>query len=189
MTHLRKCYHTVLSGYSDVRVIIRSISPVLLFVLLSSACGFTPRGSLSGTTDLGAIFVDAPREVPIAALLRQEILSLNLNLTENRDQANVLIRLTQENQSQRILSVQSTGRVSEYELRHSVNLLVAQGENRGIARYDPDQTSNTVTVLREYTYDDTGVLGKEDEASILRKEMREELARHLMLRIVATTRL
>ncbi|MBX2886649.1 MAG: hypothetical protein KTR32_42275 [Granulosicoccus sp.] len=161
----------------------------LAVALLLSACGFTPRGSLSSTTDLGAIFVDAPREVPIAALLRQEILNRNLNLTENRDQANVLIRLTQESQSQRILSVQSTGRVSEYELRHSVNLLVAQGENKGIARYNPDQKANTVTVQREYTYDDTGVLGKEDEASILRKEMREELARHLMLRVVATTRL
>lgn len=172
-----------------MRVNFRPVSLGLFIVLFITGCGFSPRGSLSGTTDLGAIFVDAPREVPIAALLRQEILSRNLNLTENRDQANVLIRLSQENQTQRILSVQSTGRVSEYELRHSVNLLVAQGENQGIARYDPDQTANTVTVLREYTYDDTGVLGKEDEAAILRKEMREELARHLMLRIVATTRL
>lgn len=162
----------------------------LLWVLFAgvTACGFTPRGSISGITDIGAIFVDAPRGVPIASLLKQEILANNLTLTSDRDQATILIRLTQETQSQRILSVQSTGRVSEYELLHSVNLLVAQGENGGIARYDPDQKANLVTVQREYTYDDTGVLGKEDEASILRQEMREELARHLMLRVVATTR-
>jgi len=163
-------------------------SSICLALVLLTACGFTPRGSISGTTDFGAIFVDAARDVPIAALLQQEIEDNNLNLIRNRDQANILIRLTQETQTQRILSLQSTGRVSEYELRHSVNLLVVQGENNAIARYDPDQRANTVTVLREYTYDDTGVLGKEDEASILRNEMRKELARHLMLRVVATTR-
>lgn len=153
-----------------------------------ASCGFAPRGSLSGTEDLGAVFVDAPRNVPIADLLKDEILDRNLTLASNRDSANILIRLTDEIETQRILSVQSTGRVSEYELRHSVNMLVAEGRDGDIARYDPELRPNTVTVLREYTYNETDILGKEDEASILRAEMREELARHLLLRVVATTR-
>jgi len=161
---------------------------VLLLLAGLTACGFTPRGSISGVTDLGAIFVDAPRDVPIAELLEEEILANNLTLTGDRDAAAILIRLTQEIQSQRILSVQSTGRVSEFELRHSVSLLVAQGKDGEVARYDPGQQSNIVSVQREYTNDETGVLGKEDEASILRQEMREELARNLLLRVVATTR-
>jgi len=161
---------------------------VLLLLAGLTACGSTPRGSISGVTDLGAIFVDAPRDVPIAELLEEEILANNLTLTGDRDAAAILIRLTQEIQSQRILSVQSTGRVSEFELRHSVSLLVAQGKDGEVARYDPDQQSNIVSVQREYTNDETGVLGKEDEASILRQEMREELARNLLLRVVATTR-
>jgi len=134
------------------------------------------------------MFVDASRDAPISELLKQEILDRNLVLTNDREVANILIRLTDENQSQRILSVKSTGRVSEYELQHSVRLLVANGVDGGVARYDPDQRSNTVTVLREYTFDETGILGKQDEASILRQEMREELARNLLLRVVATSR-
>lgn len=161
---------------------------VSLCVLVLSACGFTPRGSISGASDIGAIFVDAGRSVPIADLLKQHIIDRDLTLASSRVDANILLRLTNEAQSQRILSVQSRGRVSEFELRHSVNMLVAQGKDGEPAKYDPSQRENTVTVLREYTYDEKGVLGKEDEAAILRQEMREELARHLLLRVVATTR-
>lgn len=134
------------------------------------------------------MFVDASRDAPIAELLKQEINDRELVLTNDRDAANILIRLTGENESQRILSVASTGRVSEYELQHSVRMLVAKGADGGVAKYDPGQRANTVTVLREYTFDETGILGKEDEASILRQEMRKELARNLLLRIVATSR-
>ncbi len=164
---------------------------VLLVACVSlclTPCGFTPRGSISGASELGAIYVDAARNVPISALIRQEILNRELTLARIRDDADILVRLTNEAQSQRILSVQSEGRVSEFELRHSVNLLIAQGSGDQPARYDPTQRANTVTVLREYTYDETGVLGKADEAMILRGEMREELARDILLRVVATTR-
>jgi len=43
-----------------------------------------------------------------------------------------------------------------------------------------------VEVIREYTNDTLGVLGKEQEAQILREEMREELVRQVVLRTVAT---
>lgn len=110
----------------------------------------------------------------------------SFTVVDNRDQANVLLRVANENQSQRIVSVQRTGKVSEYELSHSVNIQVAQAEQDNRPLYDPDQTSNRVEVVREYTYDQVGVLGKEDEAEILRVEMRRELALQIVLRAVAT---
>lgn len=180
-----------------VDVLMSRLCMVILLTLLITGCGFSARGALSPTDDsaegfreanLGAIFIDAPGNVPIAALLERRIQDRDLSLTNDRNAASILVRLTDESVVRRILSVQSTGRVSEYELRHSVNLLVAKGIDGEVARYDPDQPPNRVTVLREYTYDNTGVLGKEDEASILREEMRDELARHLLLRLIATTR-
>ena len=48
------------------------------------------------------------------------------------------------------------------------------------------KNANRVEVVREYTYDQGGVLGKEDEADILREEMRRELALQIVLRTVAT---
>lgn len=154
-------------------------------LLLPAACGFAPRGSVTGSSDVGAIYVDAQRDVPIATLLKQKIQDQDFKLAPNRDEANILVRLTNEQQGQRVLSVQSEGKVSEFELRHATDMLVAKAEPGQRATYEPGAKGNRVSVVREYTYDDTGVLGKEDEASILRREMRDELARNLLLRIIA----
>ena len=99
-----------------------------------------------------------------------------------------LIQLANEKSSRRIVSVENTGRVSEYELLHSVDMQIAKGLDGNPPVLDPEQRPNTISVIREYTYDRTGVLGKADEANILRSEMREELVNHLMLRLLANVR-
>lgn len=158
---------------------------LILLPLIPVACGFAPRGGLISSAPVGAIFVDASRDVELAELLRENIVDQGLNLAAGRDQANVLVRLTNERQGQRVVSVQSAGRVSEFELRHAIDLLIIRANAGEIARYGTESRSDRVTVRREYTFDDTGVLGKEDEASILQRELREELARQLLLRIIA----
>lgn len=160
---------------------------VALLLCMQAACGFTLRGSNAEQSSIGAVFVDAGRDVQLADLVRRKIRQQGLTLAPSRNVANVLVRLTRENQGQRVVSVQSEGRVSEFELRHGIDLLVIRAEPGEIARYGDgnENRSDTVAVRREYTFDDTGVLGKEDEASILRRELRDELARQLVLRIIA----
>ena len=149
------------------------------------ACGFALRGSQTNAKPLGDIFVDAAADISVATVLREKISEQGLSLAAGREQANVLVRLTRENQAQRVLSVQSEGKVSEFELRHVVDMVVIKAPQGEFARYSPGLQPNRVSVRREYTFDDTGVLGKEDEASILRREMRDELARTLLVRIIA----
>lgn len=126
------------------------------------------------------MYVDATRDSTIREELRKLLSDRSFEVVDSRDEANVLLRLDAERQSQRIVSVQSTGIVSEYELAHSVDLQIAQSS------FAVDQPTNRVEVIREYTYDQGGVLGKEDEADILRREMRQELALQIVLRTVAT---
>jgi len=158
---------------------------LIIAAMIPAACGFAPRGGLISSAPLGAIFVDAGRDVGLADLLKEKITGQGLNLVAGRDQANVLVRLTNERQGQRVVSVQSAGRVSEFELRHAIDLLIIRAGVGEIARYGTEGSPDRVTVRREYTFDDTGVLGKEDEASILQRELRDELARQLLLRIIA----
>ncbi len=161
---------------------------ILLSLALSliSACGFHLRGTDSTVASKVRIYVDASRENTVREELRKLLSDRSFSVVDNRDQANVLLRVANERQSQRIVSVQSTGKVSEYELAHSVNIQVAQAEGTDSPLYDPEQAANRVEVIREYTFDQGGVLGKEDEADILRAEMRRELALQIVLRTVAT---
>ncbi len=163
------------------------VHSVLLVLLLSAAgCGFQPRGSVTELADPGAIFVDISRGVTLRSDLQVALQERAFRIANNRDVADILLRISEEQQSQRIVSIQSTGRVSELELSHAVKMQVAQGQGGEPPAYDPEQPANRVEVIREYTNDTRGVLGKEQEAEILREEMRQELVRQVVLRTVAT---
>lgn len=167
---------------------LRLLACMLCFGLFLGSCGFTPRGSITQTTDIGSVYIEAKKEVPIAWRLRLALTDRKFNVSKDKSNANILIKLTREKQSQRIVSVESTGRVSEFELQHSVDMIIAQSMDGTPVKIIANQKANTVSVIREYTYDEKGVLGKADEAEILRSEMREELVNHLMLRLLASVR-
>ena len=150
-----------------------------------SGCGFHPRGSITRLTDLGSIYLDATRNLSIAESVREALVDAAFTLAPNRDEAGILLRLTGEEQNERVVSVNSTGRVSELELSHAVSMLIVETMDGEPTSESQSQAFNRVEVNREYTYDETGVLGKENEARILRAEMEDELVRQIVLRTIA----
>lgn len=150
------------------------------------ACGFKPRGSRTAAEDVGRLFVDTDRDISIARPLREALFNRDFDLAANRDQAQVILRITEERIEERIVSVQSAGRVSEFELSHAVDVAVQRVVDGEAPTRDTEAITNRVRVTREYTYDETEVLGKENEARILRDEMRNELVLQIVLRTLAS---
>lgn len=150
------------------------------------SCGFHPRGSVTRLTDLGSIYIDASRNLSIAEDIRAALMDAAFTLAPNRDEADIILRLVGEEQRERVVSVRSTGRVSELELSHSVNMLIDEPAQDVTGKSASTQAFNRVEVIREYTYDETGVLGKDNEARILRSEMEDELVRQIVLRTIAS---
>ena len=160
---------------------------VLVFMALAlQGCGFHPRGSFTRATELGSVYVDAGQDLSITEEVREALIDSSFTLASNRDDAMILLRLTNETESERVVSVTSNGRISELELTHAINMLIAESENGEAPVYQPAQGFNRVEVTREYTYDETGVLGKENEARILREEMKRDLVRQIILRSIAS---
>ena len=187
----------------------------LLLVLLATlpiACGFHPRGSVFSSGDPGRLFVDVDRGLSVEEALRRSLRERAFVLVDDRDVADIVLRVSGERQTQRIVSVRSTGRVSEFELAHAVDMQIdrtpivppapdaapadgegAEARSSGVGGEDVrltdaalPATADRVVVTREYTYDESQVLGKENEARILRQEMSEELVRQVVLRTVAS---
>jgi len=163
----------------------------MLGALLLCACGFHPRGSLVAVDGAGRLYLDVDRELTIEEPLRAALIERAFALTTARDEAEIVLRVSDEVESQRIVSVRSTGRVSEFELAHAVRMSILRAAERetaattvGSGRARPPVRRLVVT--REYTYDESQVLGKENEARILKNEMSEELVRQIVLRTVAT---
>jgi len=154
--------------------------------LLLGACGFVLRGSGPGLAEPGRVFVDADRDSTIARALTEALRERSFPIAGDRDAADVLLRLINERVEQRVVSVQSTGRVSELELTHAVDLVLAQSVDGAQPVYDPAALGNRVRVAREFTYDETQVLGKANEEATLREELRAELVRQIVLRTIAS---
>lgn len=167
------------------RGLLRLVAAAPAFALLATSpgCGFRPRGS-TGTPDAaGSLYVDADRGLSVLPELREALVDRGLALAPNRDDAALLLRVGGERVDERIVSVQRTGRVSEYELSHEVSIAIGRGEPPA---YASDVAPNLVRVTRDYTWDVTEVLGKENEARILRLELRRELVRQVVLRTLAS---
>jgi len=161
----------------------------LLVVVAASACGFGLRGigGPSGSQLVGRLYVEG--EASLITPLRNALTAQQVQFAAFRKEADTLVVINNEVRNRREASVDASGRVSEYELLHSIDLLTVRSTDDvkagELEREDYDQRPQTVSVIRDYTYDETLVLGKDDEERILRAEMSDELVRHLVLRIFA----
>ena len=158
----------------------------LVAASVTAGCGFRPRGSRVAAADVGLLLIDADPNLSIVRELSDALTRREVRLAANRDQAQVLLRVSDERIAERIVSVQSLGRVSEFELSHGVDLVVQRVVDGVVLEEDAQQQANRVRVTREYTYDETDVLGKDNEARTLREEMRAELVRQIVLRTLAS---
>ena len=168
---------------------------LLLLLCIStfvSACGFQFRGSgrQSGSSVVGQVFLEESGGVSVVQQLRRALTAQQVQFALFRKDADTVISIGNEVLSRRVASVSSSARISEFELLHAVDLLTLRSRDGVKAGEISTDSQNlpkpqTVSVIRDYTYDETDVLAKNDEEQILRSEMKEELVRHLVLRIFA----
>lgn len=164
-----------------------SILIIALGIVVLSGCGFQMRGTQqSGSQMVGQLYLEEQGTVGVLQPLRNALKAQQVQFAAFREQADTVVILSDEVLSRRVASVSGSGKVSEYELLHSVGLRTVRSEagiKAGELVVDSSKLPKlqTVSVARDYTYDETDVLAKDDEERILRNEMREELVRHLVL--------
>lgn len=169
----------------------------LLVALLSgcvAGCGFSLRGSQQfGSELVGQLYLEDRGPVSILQPLRNALTAQQVRFATVRGDADTVVVLSDEVISRRVASVSSSGKVSEYELLHAIDLQTIRSVD-GVRAGQLEITSDnqpkrqTVSVARDYTYDETDVLAKDDEERILRGEMADELVRHLVLVIFSGLR-
>ena len=144
----------------------RSVNSLLLALPAAaglSACGFNVRGRQSGRQVVGQLFIEG--DASILRPLRNELTAQQVQFATIRDDADTVVILDNEVLSRRVASVSSVGRVSEYELQHAIDLLTIRsvdGVKAGqLARADIQKQPQIVSVIRDYTYDETDVLAKD----------------------------
>lgn len=150
---------------------------LLSFVLataLLAGCGFKLRGQVE--LPFASAYVDAPTN-SLTEQLKRSLRTSNKILATKREEAEVTIKLTAPSRGKSILSLSGAGRVKEYRLEYKVNMKVLDAEGKELL---PD---SEILMVRDFTYDDTQILAKENEEGTLFQNMEQDALRSMLIRL------
>ncbi|MHC8341193.1 LPS-assembly lipoprotein LptE [Pseudomonas sp. HLT2-19-2] len=147
---------------------------VMGLAVLLSACGFQLRGT--GTTELAIKELDLSARNAygeIVTQLRQVLQSSGVKVYSG---APYKLVLTDEQESQRILSYAGAGRTGEYQVSTVLNYDIRGESNLTLL-------SDKLEVQKIFIHDGSNLVGSDQEANDARKETRRELVQRMMLRL------
>ena len=148
--------------------------------LLVAACGFHLRTWDLGTA-LEAVHIDTDATVDLDRELAQAIRSANVRLTTETEDADVVVRLSEQRQNRRSAAV-TAGRAAEYEMSLSIRFALesASGE---VLTAPSELTSERVARL-----DRDNIVGSSEEQALLVREMRADLVERIVRVLGARSR-
>ena len=154
--------------------VVAVLATFLLFLL--SGCGFTLRGSAELPAALQTLQVETPAaNSDIARELRRMLRNNGVALTDTPADEIWHLDIGGEQSSERVLSVNANARAGEYEITMTVGAQL----RRGAQIIGPENFS----VSRAYLADPESSVAKNEEAELIRTEMRRELAQQILRRL------
>lgn len=155
-----------------------SLVRLLLLVIVSglvAACGYQLRGLQNENIELAIASVTirgGERDDALLRLLRRGLQQAGVSEVANDDTPDVLLQLDSVSQSRRVLSVDTTAKVSEHELYYAVaySLTPAAGQTE----------SRTASARRDITFNEEQVLAKAEEEQRLYDEMRRDVVNTIL---------
>ncbi len=153
----------------------RAAIAALIFCLVLGGCGFR----LAGSERLPAVLAKPYLSVkdPYTDFSREferELKSSGALLQLGRQDATATIEVTKDFVEQRTLAVSARNIPTDYELRYTVTFEVKGHDDQILA-------PQTITLSRDYSFEENELLAKEHEADILRTAMARDLATMAML--------
>lgn len=145
---------------------------LLLLALSASGCGFKLRGLYDIPESLSRVAIVSHQENSELSQTLQQSLQSNGVIIDSL--APYRIELLGESMSRRTLSLDSSARASEYELRGEVTFQVTDREGQWVL------TSRTLMSERSYNVDSSNITASESQEPILRQQIQQDLAQQIM---------
>lgn len=144
---------------------------------LISGCGFHLQGALTTPAEMSRTYIAADdRHSLFYRELRVQMQAAGVNLVESPADATATFSITFDETDQRVLSVSARNVPTEYEVYYTIQYAIESGSKRLL---EPQ----TLTVTRDYTYDELLVLGKAREEELLRGACVDDLVRIVLKQI------
>lgn len=155
-------------------------NPVIAILLaaLISACGFQLRGQHKLPAGMEKVFIQGESSGLLLRHLKQSLQRSGATVTGIIDNATAVITLYRETTNRSVLSVASNARVREYQSRY--NLIYSVRLKTGKVLIE----KNTISLRRDFSFNEVDVLGKEREETTLQHDMQYQAAQTILRRLV-----
>ena len=150
-------------------------------LMLAAGCGFYLKGGKPLPPEMSEVYLQVVSHDVIQSRLEESLRTLLKRrgaLVVYNATAPGRLSVTRLQEKTRVLSVGPTGKGIEYELETTVDFDYSVNGQLRVPR-------QTLTALRDYSFDESRVLAKEAEREQLRREMHEELASLILYRVDA----
>lgn len=151
--------------------------------LALGGCGFRLRGSQNFAFTRIAIMPDPGGAV--AAELRRSFGATVRVLApdEPLDQAQLVLDILQEQREKTVVGISSSGQVREFQLRIRVKFKIRTPQGRELL------PESEIVQQRDISFNESAVLAKEAEESLLYRDMQADVVQQLMRRLTAVKQL
>jgi LPS-assembly lipoprotein len=152
---------------------------VLICATLLSACGFKLRGEVD--LPYSSLYIALPQANTMRAKLARSITAgSKTTLAASAKESQAVLGIVADSTVKNVLSLNSAGRVREYQLVRTFGFRVYDPLGRDLI--PPGQ----IVIRRDITFNDSEVLSKESEEGLLIRDMEDDLVQQLLRRLAAS---
>ncbi len=159
----------------DVAAPVKRLTLLALLLGALSGCGFQLRGQVDLPPSMATTYVVASDD--LSRELRLLLRANEVAIVADRRSAGAVLQVSSESLQREVQSIGERARVREYALRYSLRVSVIDAEGAVIV------PAQTIELVRDYTLDETQILGVASEEEIIRQELRREMAREIVRRL------
>ena len=150
---------------------------VIVVFLLLAGCGFQLRGAVTVPPEMSRTFIETDdRHSLFYRGLRDSLRAAGVEIVDSPVDATATFSIASDNTNQRVLSVSARNVPTEYEVYYTVVYGV-------VTRERPLLPLRSQTLTRDYTWDESRVLGKEKEEQVLREAIVDDLIRIVLFQL------
>ena len=152
---------------------------LLSLSLLLAGCGFQLRGSgQQAMIPFKTVHLAIPENSPLSIELSRNILAQGeTEVVSERKAAQATIEILSEARDKSILSLNSQGRVREFNLTYTLRFRVTDKESREL------MPESQISLRRNINFNESQVLAREAEETLLYQDMQSDLVQQLLRRI------
>jgi LPS-assembly lipoprotein len=151
----------------------------MILCLLLASCGFQLRGAAGVPLEMSHTYIEtADRHSLFYRALREELRAAGVSIVESPVDATAIFSIESDVTGQRVLSVSARNVPREFEVYYTVFYSVKTEDNVLM-------TTRSQTLTRDYTWNETLVLGKEKEEQLLRAAIANDLVRIILIQLSA----